>query len=264
VFNICDGLGLAPDDPRGLTVTGGLPFFGGAGNNYSMHAIAETVQRARANPGSYGLVGANGGIMSKYSAGVYSTTPAAWTPDRSAELQAEIDGWPAPEQARYADGPATIETYTVTHRRDGSRTGVVVGRLDRDGRRFVAKGDDPGLLDLLSTAKGRSARRLRPVVRLREPGRHQPGADGRAVPAGAAGAARGVRARAGPPRRPPARGHHQPPRVEEQPAPDGERRTRPQSSTPTSPTTTCGSRSSDRGGGEGLLRRQRPGLLRLG
>ena len=25
VFNICDGLGLAPDDPRGLTVTGGLP-----------------------------------------------------------------------------------------------------------------------------------------------------------------------------------------------------------------------------------------------
>ena len=100
VFNICDGLGLDPADPRGLTLTGGLPFFGGAGNNYSMHAIAETVQRARRAPGSYGLVGANGGIMSKYSAGVYSTTPAAWTPDRSAELQAEIDGWPAPEQAR--------------------------------------------------------------------------------------------------------------------------------------------------------------------
>jgi acetyl-CoA C-acetyltransferase len=153
VFNICDTLGLDPADPRGLTLTGGLPFFGGAGNNYSMHAIAETVQRARRAPGRYGLVGANGGIMSKYSAGVYSTTPAAWTPDRSAELQAEIDGWPAPGQARYADGPATIETYTVTHRRDGSRTGIVVGRLDRDGRRFVAKGDDPGLLDLLSTAK---------------------------------------------------------------------------------------------------------------
>src|SRR5262249_55540381 len=93
VFNICDGLGLDPQDPRGLTVTGGLPFFGGAGNNYSMHAIAETVQRARRAPGSYGLVGANGGIMSKYSAGVYSTVPAGWTPDRSAELQEEIDGW---------------------------------------------------------------------------------------------------------------------------------------------------------------------------
>ena len=45
VFNICDGVGLATDDPRGLTLTGGLPFFGGAGNNYSMHGIAETVGR---------------------------------------------------------------------------------------------------------------------------------------------------------------------------------------------------------------------------
>ena len=51
VFNVCDGLGLAADDKRGLTVTGGLPFFGGAGNNYSMHAIAETVARVRAQPG---------------------------------------------------------------------------------------------------------------------------------------------------------------------------------------------------------------------
>ncbi|MBQ6645011.1 MAG: acetyl-CoA acetyltransferase, partial [Saccharopolyspora sp.] len=29
VFNICDGLGLDPGDARGLTLTGGLPFFGG-------------------------------------------------------------------------------------------------------------------------------------------------------------------------------------------------------------------------------------------
>jgi acetyl-CoA C-acetyltransferase len=150
VFNICDGLGLAADDPRGLTVTGGLPFFGGAGNNYSMHAIAETVQRARRSPGSYGLVGANGGIMSKYSVGVYSTTPVPWSPDRSADLQAEIDGWAVPDQARHADGPATIETYTVKYHRGGARTGIVIGRLDADGRRFVANGDDPGLLALLS------------------------------------------------------------------------------------------------------------------
>jgi acetyl-CoA C-acetyltransferase len=153
VFNICDGLGLDPQDPRGLTVTGGLPFFGGAGNNYSMHAIAETVKRARRTPGSYGLVGANGGIMSKYSVGVYSTTPAAWTPDASRDLQAEIDGWDAPEQASFADGPAVVETYTVKHGRDGARTGIVVGRLDGDNRRFVASGDDPDLLRLLTQAK---------------------------------------------------------------------------------------------------------------
>jgi Thiolase-like protein type 1 additional C-terminal domain len=133
VFNICDGLGLAADDPRGLTVTGGLPFFGGPGNNYAMHAIAETVQRARRAPGSAGFVGANGGIMTKYSAGIYSTTPASWAPDRSAARQAGIDSWATPAQARQADGRAVIETCTVRHHRSGTRTGMVVGRLDVGG-----------------------------------------------------------------------------------------------------------------------------------
>jgi acetyl-CoA C-acetyltransferase len=158
VFNVCEGLRLRPDDPRGLTLTGGLPFFGGAGNNYSMHAIAETVQRARSTPGSFGFVGANGGIMSKYSAGVYSTEPVEWTADRSAELQAEIDAWPAPQETRQADGWATIETYTVRHSRDGKRAGIVIGRLEADGRRFVASGDDEELLALLTSGEPVGAR----------------------------------------------------------------------------------------------------------
>ncbi|BBH70046.1 hypothetical protein ACTI_67310 [Actinoplanes sp. OR16] len=146
VFNLADAFGLKPDDPRGLTVTGGLPFFGGAGNNYSMHAIAEIVQRVRRQPGSYGFVGANGGSMNKYSAGVYTTTPSQWRADDSAALQAEVNAWPAPVEARRADGWATIETYTVKHGRDGTRTGVVIGRLESDGRRFVALAEDAGLL----------------------------------------------------------------------------------------------------------------------
>jgi acetyl-CoA C-acetyltransferase len=152
VSNVADGLGLEADDPRGLTVTGGLPFFGGAGNNYSMHAIAETVQRLRAAPGSFGLVGANGGVLSKYSVGVYSTTPTAWRPDRSAALQAEIDAWPAPGEARRVDGWATVETWTVRHAKDGRRTGIVVARLDADDRRVLAKtaDGDAGVLDLLA------------------------------------------------------------------------------------------------------------------
>ncbi|WP_041939569.1 MULTISPECIES: acetyl-CoA acetyltransferase [Frankia] len=152
VFNVCDGLGLAPDDPRGLTLTGGLPFFGGAGNNYSMHAIAETVARLRATPGSHGLVGANGGSLSKYSVGIYTTTPTPWRPDHSATLQAEIDSWEPVAVATRADGPATIETFTITHGRDGQRTGIIVGRLDRDGRRFLATTTrgDTDLLDLLA------------------------------------------------------------------------------------------------------------------
>lgn len=61
VFNFCDGMGLATDDPRGLTLTGGPPYFGGPGNSYSLHAIAEVVTRMRSAPGEFGLVAANGG-----------------------------------------------------------------------------------------------------------------------------------------------------------------------------------------------------------
>ncbi|MGH3598299.1 MAG: acetyl-CoA acetyltransferase, partial [Mycobacterium sp.] len=149
VFNICDGMGIAPDDPRGLTVTGGLPFFGGAGNNYSMHGIAETVARMRSAPGQFGLVGANGGIMSKYSVGVYATTPAEWKPDRSAQLQAEIRQAPTQPVTERADGPGTVETYTV--RRDSGRlTGIIVGRLDADDTRFLATTEDDELVALLT------------------------------------------------------------------------------------------------------------------
>src|SRR6185312_13241834 len=103
----------------------------------------------------YGLVGANGGIMSKYSVGVYTTTPSAWRPDESADLQAQIDAGPVADEARQADGWATIETYTVTHARDGKRTGVVVGRLEHDGRRFIARTDDRdnAVVELLSTGE---------------------------------------------------------------------------------------------------------------
>jgi acetyl-CoA C-acetyltransferase len=155
VFTIADAFGVSSDDPRGLTATGGLPFFGGAGNNYSMHAIAEIVQRVRKAPGSYGFVGANGGAMSKYSVGVYTTTRGPWQPDRGTELQAEVDSWSAPAEARQAGGWATIETYTVKHSRGGERTGVVIGRLEADGRRFIARSDDrdTDILDLLSTGE---------------------------------------------------------------------------------------------------------------
>jgi acetyl-CoA C-acetyltransferase len=138
VFNICDAFGLAADDPRGLTLTGGLPFFGGAGNNYSMHAIVETLHRARRAPGSFGFVGANGGIMGKYSVGVYTTRPAPWQPGRSGALQASLDERPRVEAERRPHGPAVIETYTVRHSRDGQRRGIVIGRLEDNGRRFVA------------------------------------------------------------------------------------------------------------------------------
>jgi acetyl-CoA C-acetyltransferase len=151
VLNICDGLGLPADDPRGLTLTGGLPFFGGAGNNYSMHAVAETVRRVRAESGTLGFVGANGGVLSKYSAAVYSCAPRPWTDWSDAAAQAELDAVAGPAVAATPSGPATVETYTVKYGRAGA-AGVVIGRC-RDGSRFVATtvpGDDETVAALLT------------------------------------------------------------------------------------------------------------------
>ena len=135
----CKELGLAPDDPRGFTVTGGLAFFGGPGNNYATHAIAEMVQRVRAKPGSYGMVGANGGLVTKQAVGIYSTAPPRHPFEcEDAALQAEIDREPTLRLARTPSGEATIETYAVLHGRDGPETGLVFGRLNSTGERFIA------------------------------------------------------------------------------------------------------------------------------
>ena len=149
VFVVCDEFGLAADDPRGLTLTGGLPYFGGPGNSYSLHGIAETVIEMRENPGSFGLVGANGGVMSKYSVGIYSTEPADWAVNRSKQLQADIAALPKVAVTRNADGQGVIETYSVRY--DWPvRTGIIIGRLDADDSRFMAITDDEELVALMS------------------------------------------------------------------------------------------------------------------
>ena len=149
VFVICEALGLSGDDPRGLTLTGGLPYFGGPGNSYSLHGIAETVAQMRDKPGRFGFVGANGGIMSKYSVGIYSAEPAQWRTDRSAELKQEIAALPKVDVVKQIDGTGTIETYSVRY--DWPiRTGIIIGRLDAGNGRFMATTDDEDLVALMS------------------------------------------------------------------------------------------------------------------
>ena len=153
VFNVRDGVGIPAGDVRPLTVTGGLPYFGGAGNNYSMHAIASMVRRLRAAPpGEAGVVAANGGFLSKYSVGVYSTRSAPWRGFDSKALQAEIDAWPAPPLA-HGGGEGVVETYTIDYS-GPAPVGTVIGRLKEGGSRFVAMTDpaDPTLAQRMIAA----------------------------------------------------------------------------------------------------------------
>lgn len=137
VFNQIDHFGLSPDDPRGLTLTGGLPFFGGAGNNYSTHAIAEAVARVRAARGSFALVGANGGWMSKYATGIYSTDAADWSAnDRFEKVPMAEDAVP---QHQGAFDSASVESYTINHTKKGSDA-VFIGR-EPGGKRVVGNAD---------------------------------------------------------------------------------------------------------------------------
>ena len=136
----CEELGLSVDEGRDLTVTGGLPFFGGPGNNYSMHGIASMVERLRTMPGSFGLVTANGGWLSKHATGVYSTQPwlGTWEREKPANYQHQIDSIEPPPFTESPLGAARIETYTVCFDRDGPCGGIVVGRLESTAQRFLA------------------------------------------------------------------------------------------------------------------------------
>ena len=156
----CDALGLEGSDERGLTLTGGLPFFGGPGNNYSMHAIATLAQLLRKNRSAKGLISANGGRLTKHATGIYSceAVQGKWQRESPASYQAEIDEMVSPRFTETPAGAATVETYTVACDRGGPLKGIVIGRLE-DGQRFVANTpNNPQVLQDFMTAEqlGRS------------------------------------------------------------------------------------------------------------
>lgn len=115
-----DGLGLEPGDSRGVTVTGGLPFAGGAGSNYMTHSVATMTDVLRRDPGSVGVVSGVGMHMTKHVYAIYSTEPGPVEPPDEGDVQTRIVTDHPPKVIRdESSGPATVATYTVAHGRDG-------------------------------------------------------------------------------------------------------------------------------------------------
>ncbi|HMD46093.1 MAG TPA: acetyl-CoA acetyltransferase, partial [Acidimicrobiales bacterium] len=136
-------LGLPVDDPgRPLTVTGGLTFAGGPGNNYAGHSVATMVQRLRERPGSVGLVTAVGWYLTKHAIGLYASRP----PDQgfaAADLGGEIDALERCRAAPEASGPVTVESSTVVYDRQGSAERALVACRTDDGGRTWGSTTDP-------------------------------------------------------------------------------------------------------------------------
>jgi hypothetical protein len=148
------------------TLLGGLTSFGGAGNNYSMHAITEMTRQLRAGKGKTGLILANGGVVTYQHVVLLSSQapangrryPAA--PPLSDTTESEKH---APRIIDLAKGDAVIETYTVEFDKKGNpKQAFIVGLLKATGERTVANhADQRTLEDLVSWSKepvGRSGR----------------------------------------------------------------------------------------------------------
>jgi acetyl-CoA C-acetyltransferase len=150
-------LGVEPDDPRGVTVTGGLAYAGGPGNSYAVHSLAAMTEVIRVGDARVGLVSGLGMAASKHAVAVLSNDPR--------RIEAADGGFHyAPVAPELTCGPllvdgvsgiGTVETYTVEYQRDGSvlRTMFVV-RLD-DGTRTVANGTaDPAEVRAITEHEG--------------------------------------------------------------------------------------------------------------
>lgn len=160
-----EALGLATDDARGLTVTGGLPYFGGPGNNYTTHAIATLTDLLRegatggSSPGSptLGLATGLGWFVTKHALGLYGTEPppGGFRRGDTRADQAAIDASAkdvALELDAAAPTPATVVAATVIPDHEGAATGApVIARL-LDGRHVAAAPADAEVLSAMSDA----------------------------------------------------------------------------------------------------------------
>ncbi|MGV9666533.1 crotonase/enoyl-CoA hydratase family protein [Nocardia niigatensis] len=186
-------LGLPTEDPkRPLSVTGGLTFGGGPGNNYGGHAVATLVQRLRAEPESFGLATSLGWYLTKHALGVYSATPPR-QPYR--HLTPVIEHPPArPARTGYS-GEAVVEAYTLPYGRDGRPEAAIMSVLTPQGERVLVRSTDSALLRALTeddwlhlpvTVDGDTIRPVRAQVTESDSGTGESGTDPATAEAGAA------------------------------------------------------------------------------
>jgi acetyl-CoA C-acetyltransferase len=147
-------LGLDLNGPiERLTLTGGLTFAGGPGNNYTSHGIASMVPRLRAQPDSFAMTTGNGWFATKHAIGIYSGRPPEGPGFRAENVQPAVDALASRAWLDEAAGDVSLETFTVTYDRDGAAERAIVVSRTRDGERVWANSDDSTVIDALVGAE---------------------------------------------------------------------------------------------------------------
>ena len=139
-------IGIPDGDPRDLSVTGGLPFFGGPGNNYSMHAVVTVADLIRKDRSRQAMVTANGWYLTKHAIGIYAGSPSAqpWNDRDDSSVQRAINAGALPAPVEKASGPLSVEAYVIRHDHAGRPlSGTVIGRLEEGSRTLAVIDADP-------------------------------------------------------------------------------------------------------------------------
>ena len=132
-------LSLSSNDDRPLTVTGGLPYFGGPGNAYTMFSSSEMVKKLRSNPKEYGMVTANSWFLTKHAINIFSCRPPQeidWKKD-FIKLQSEINSREIKNFNTKPNGLGKVISYTIVQGRKNLEYGIVIGELE-DKSKFIA------------------------------------------------------------------------------------------------------------------------------
>ena len=125
----CVGLDVSSDVCR-MTSTGGLPYHGGPGSNYSCHALCAVVEKLRLDHyrDKFGVVGANGGWLTEHSVGIYSTKRPSKTYQRPPTSHAPMKSFDS--YAMAPSGEARLLTWTVIYGRRTSLPETGVGIVE--------------------------------------------------------------------------------------------------------------------------------------
>ena len=132
-------LSLDSNDDRPLTVTGGLPYFGGPGNAYTMFSSSEMVKKLRSNPNDYGMITANSWFLTKHAINIFSCKPPQeidWKKD-FIKLQSEINSREIKNFNTKPNGLGKVISYTIVQGRKNLEYGIVIGELE-DKSKFIA------------------------------------------------------------------------------------------------------------------------------